>query len=76
MRSVTSGNVTTVSASVPSGGKHGIREQRSIHAAVVLILLQCREVLAVFNDHTRFLPSVGVKLHREVIPLEFTMPLR
>ena len=32
--------------------------------------------LAVFNDHTRFLPSVGVKLHREVIPLEFTMPLR
>ena len=55
-------------------GVHGIREQCSIHAAVVLVLLQCGEVLAVFNDHTGFLPTVGVKLHREVVPLKLTVP--
>ena len=56
-------------------GVHGIREQCGIYAAVVLVLLQGGEVLAVFNDHACFLPTVGMELHREVVPLKFTVPL-
>ena len=55
-------------------GVHGIREQCGIHTAVVLVLLQCGEVLSVFNDHTGFLPTVRMELHREVVPLKFAVP--
>ena len=55
-------------------GVYGIREQRSIHAAVVLVLLQCGEVLAVFNDHACFLPTVQMELYREVVPLKLAVP--
>ena len=55
-------------------GVHGIREQCDIHAAVVLVLLQFSEVLAVFNDHACFLSTVRMEFHREVVPLKLTVP--
>ncbi len=55
---------------------YGIRQQCGINPAVVLVLLQGSEVLAVFNDHTCFLPTMGMELHREVVPLKLTIPFR
>ena len=55
-------------------GVHGIREQCGIHSAVVFVLLQCGEVLSVFNDHAGFLPTVRMELYREVVPLKFAVP--
>ena len=55
-------------------GVHGIREQCSIYAAVVLVLLQCGEVLAVLNDHAGLLPTVRMELYREVVPFKLTVP--
>ena len=57
-------------------GVYGIREQRSIHAAAILVLLQGSEVLAVFNDHAGLLPTVRMELYREVVPLKLAVPLR
>ena len=53
---------------------YGIREQCGIHAAVVLVLLQGGEVLAVFNDHAGLLPTVRMELYREVVPLKLAVP--
>ena len=53
---------------------YGIREQCGIHTAVVLVLLQCGEVLAVFNDHAGLLPTVRMELYREVVPLKLAVP--
>ena len=57
-------------------GVHRIRKQSRVHAAVVLILLQGGEVLAVFDDHTGFLSAMGMELHREIVPLKLAVPLR
>ena len=55
-------------------GVHRIRKQSRVHAAVVLILLQCGEVLAVFNDHAGLLPAVRMELYREVVPFKLAVP--
>ena len=52
----------------------GIREQCRVHTAVVLVLLQCGEVLAVFNDHSGLLPTVRMELYREVVPFKLAVP--
>ena len=55
-------------------GVHGIREQCGIYTAVVLVLLQGGEVLAVFNDYAGLLPTVRMELHREVVPFKLAVP--
>ena len=51
-----------------------IRQKVGINIGVFIVMLQIREVLAVFNDHTRVLASALMVDDMEVVPLVFATP--
>ena len=55
-------------------GDDRIRQKIRIDISIFVVMLQICEVLAVLNDHSRFLSTALVVNNLEVIPLELTAP--
>ena len=53
---------------------NGVRQKVGIDIGIFVVMLQIREILAVFNHHTRFLPTALMVDDFEVVPLKFAAP--